>query len=1241
MPSAYLPLCAFIFLLGCQLAPAQDCQNQDTFSCYINKKYQPGKIKLELKSTSIIDNLRTWTQPIFADVTGDCSPEVIVLGKDLRILIINPINGDTLFAVPTLSSFSFVVSPENVYTARIENDQPPVLFYTTSSSGDNNFMDGRIICVNLDGTTKWISNDKYYDKSRRQRRTLGFADFNQDSIPEIYIGNRIFNARTGVKLVDGGEFGIGRDHFLGVSVAAQLDDDPSDLELAAGYTIYKVNITNPNGTAGNTITAHNILVDGHYRDGITVVGDINGDGTLDVIVHSGTPQFEARLYAYTLAGGSLTMLAKAVLPANSGNIFFGIYGTNIPAIGRISASELPSILITREKQLLSYQYNGTVNLTKQWKFPIIDDAVRNGMALFDFDGDGINEIVHRDVELLRIIDGSSSVPVLLASTLCRSRYGNNTPIIGDILNNGSSQICTICSDEPGISPHYGPIKIYGSPDNLPSWAPGRKVWNQYAYHINNVNDDLTIPAVQKNNATDLNGRYNSFMEQQSLLDTSGYYRQRASSLYGELGCIHYDPIIQQYTISFDLHNRTDASLSVPVGIPVAFYDGDPLTSGNLLGVYLTNQPMSAGESLVNLTFSFTSPTLSQLHMVVNTDKAVFSSVDEDDFNIPECDYTDNFSMTFDVPLMEERADTICVGDEFIFFDSTLTSAGTYYHKSANILGCDSLVSTLYLTTNDSVQILAAHTACDSFAWQGNTYYSGGLYAEVFNGPNGCDSTLILDLDLKYATQSLVGQSACDSILWFGEVLTQSSMYTHVLTNDLGCDSIITLHLTIHKSQVDTIHESACQSYVWHGQTLESSGIYSFDTLSLFGCDSTLYLDLSIHDTIIRQEAISICQGDSAFIFGQYESEEMTISKVFVSSEGCDSLHMVQLSVLPLPPASYDTISLCQGDTLFLFGQEVTTSADLSTISAAQNGCDSAAFVHIQSIPVATSTLAFTLCPQDSVYFAGQWIAKSGSYPQFLQAQNGCDSLITALVTVLDEVDKPSWSIDCDNLVIEVEVDAQSPWSILWDNGDTTAYTFYSDASTATLNLMAEPDCERQFVLDLPALPDIQDLIDPGDTTVQAGSPISMDLGLDPNLWSVEWSPAHIVNCDTCTQVLISTLENTEVTILFTHASGCVFQTGFAIQISDFGFYIPNAFSPNGDGNNDVWKPFVGLGKTINRCSIYDRWGGLVFQSDDPDFAWDGSFNGQLAPTAVYTYIISYREDTQTDQIISGDLTLLR
>jgi len=290
MSYSSLVFCAFAIVFAFQSAHAQDCQNFDSTSCFINKKFVPGPIQLELKSTSIIDNNISGSSLLsFADVSDDCYPEIIVLGQGKRILIINPVTGDTLFTVPILASF---FRYPNIAIANIDNDQIPELFHNLPR---NSFVpaSGRIVCTNLDGTIRWVSDDYHVDKKREScKGTIGFADFNQDGIPEVYVGNRIFNARTGVKLADGGDLGIGHNERFGVSVAAQLDGDPSDLELAAGYTIYKVLITNPDGLTGNTMTPHSILVDGQFRDGLTGIGDINSDGILDVIVHSETGQFK-------------------------------------------------------------------------------------------------------------------------------------------------------------------------------------------------------------------------------------------------------------------------------------------------------------------------------------------------------------------------------------------------------------------------------------------------------------------------------------------------------------------------------------------------------------------------------------------------------------------------------------------------------------------------------------------------------------------------------------------------------------------------------------------------------------------------------------------------------------------------------------------------------------------------------------------------------------------------------------
>ena len=112
-------------------------------------------------------------------------------------------------------------------------------------------------------------------------------------------------------------------------------------------------------------------------------------------------------------------------------------------------------------------------------------------------------------------------------------------------------------------------------------------------------------------------------------------------------------------------------------------------------------------------------------------------------------------------------------------------------------------------------------------------------------------------------------------------------------------------------------------------------------------------------------------------------------------------------------------------------------------------------------------------------------------------------------------------------------------------------------------------------------------------------------------------------------------------LIATNIEGCadtVYQT--IVVLPDFYFYFPNAFTPNANGNNDL---FMGYGAGIKKYNmkIYDRWGELLFETNDLNTGWDGTYKGQKAPSAVYAVIFDL--EGYRYQIVRriGSVTLVR
>lgn len=621
---------------------------------------------------------------------------------------------------------------------------------------------------------------------------------------------------------------------------------------------------------------------------------------------------------------------------------------------------------------------------------------------------------------------------------------------------------------------------------------------------------------------------------------------------------------------------------------------------------------------------------------------------------------------------------------------TLYQSGLYLHDMVNAEGCDSTVF-LYLTIHEPDTVFVESISCDSYIWHDQLYEQSGTYFYDTLNMLGCDSTVMLNLTINRSAVTEIYRTSCDNYEWFGNSYTDSGIYEYKTQTTAGCDSTIYLNLTINTSDKITVSEFACHSYTWNGITYMESGTYMYNAINNAGCDSTLTLDLTILEHLENTDTINICEGDTIVVFGNPISTAGEISQTFTSVSGCDSTqtYIVTMTALPhgniaasicegdsillygswfneagqytvlkpnpgacdslisigisllLTKYSFDTISLCKGDTLLLDGNIITTSTDLQTLLVSAESCDSIAHIHIAMLEPALTHRMLKLCPGDSILIAGSWISEDATVEEYFAAHNGCDSVLVTKISVIEEPDEPGYGIDCDTREVEVVIEAPVDWNILWDDGTEGPRTRYKDRSHATVVLTSIPDCSRSYTMDLPLIPDISIIKLPADTTIKHDIPLKISLDLDTSAWQFLWSPASIIDCSVCNEVVIKPDADTDVKLVLSHTSGCAYEIYFRITLETSEFSVPNIFTPDGDGINDVWKVMMPSGIELHTCQVFDRWGELVYHTNKAgQISWDGRFKGRFVPAGVYVFVIHYTVKGEK-KVITGDITVIR
>ena len=368
-----------------------------------------------------------------------------------------------------------------------------------------------------------------------------------------------------------------------------------------------------------------------------------------------------------------------------------------------------------------------------------------------------------------------------------------------------------------------------------------------------------------------------------------------------------------------------------------------------------------------------------------------------------CDSLVTLALTVTPPLSSNTSQSICVGQSYVLGGQTFTTTGIYDVGFTTTTGCDSTV-VLDLSVVDSIVVDLNETICSgtSFNFGGSQISAAGNYREVLSSAAGCDSITRLQLSVLDTLTASIAEAICDgdSFLFAGSSLMDAGTYTDVTTSSLGCDSITTLVLSVIPIDNETENATICsgESYSFAGQVYSTAGSYSSTLVNQAGCDSIVVLNLTVVDSIEVSLTESICQGASFNFGSQVLTTSGTYRDVSASAAGCDSITTLVLSVSDTV-RSMTNAFICAGDTYAFDGMDLTIAGTYNQRGlTSSGGCDSVATLTLDVGQIAMSSIDTTVCTGEIVRIAGQQFSGTGTYNVDLTAANGCDSLLTLTIT---------------------------------------------------------------------------------------------------------------------------------------------------------------------------------------------------------------------------------------------------
>lgn len=1271
-------------LIGCydpDCCDSPDCVDNYYNECPIDCEYSPilTSFELEPEWTSSGANWCAYNTPITGDLDGDGIPEIIgkpctgasqaTGGAFPNLLVVDGSTGQVEATIVTPAMRYMMDAPA---IADVDLDGYPEIFIQASSHVNNTAYSGgaiingdvrrRILCYSFNGTNyveKWMSDVMVGFSGLEDGNTISVADFNQDGVAEVYTQNMIFNAVTGALIVAGDEnshrgmktYGgtqsVLRASSFPVAVDVLPDDactDCAGLELVAGGMVYAVNLSNTDPK----LTIQRTAIDG--EDGWTSIADIDLDGDLDAVVTGNAGDGSTGIiYAWDLQTNDL-LYDVFTVTTNSGFIA----QVNIADFDGDEKLEIGVCTPFNYRVLKPVDNQWSV----EWSITTDDWSGQTGSSVFDFNNDGASEVVYRTESKILILNGSNGVE--LSAAPCTSGTRVEYPVVVDVDADGATEILCSCSNQ---------LKAFGSGGT--PWIPTRKLWNQHQYFNTNINDNLRVPIQQQSHHIVGDSLVlNNFLTQYA----NRQFPAPDAVVTGEVACgdnnLPY----------FNLLTTNQGNHTLSENISISFYSENPTVVNTT--PWRTTEIINAIEPGGSFTEQIAIPdNVSTIYIVINDDGSFATpydlSVDFPFTNIYECNYVNNMII---VPVYDPTVSidlgpdlTVCDNgitvlsatdgwDEYRWQDgqmgSTYTAVGPGSYWVTAVKECRELTDTIQvfldeatvinlgpdtlLCPGNSLQI--SLSGFDTYQWFPETGIDCSTCGDVVISPteiqsyrviarnsDGCysvDSIMVTPLTLS--TTEMTVSICSDQIFTFeGVALMPGTSQEFTLTNQFGCDSLVQLSVedngeTGYVQAVDTI---ACSdnTVLLENKILLPGIDTTFSYQSHAGCDSTIRIKVMEAPLYFITEDINLCAGETIDLDGSLRGSSGVFTETYVSIFGCDSIHAYNLTVAEPLRIGLESTPSCAGDSTGTIITTISGGFAPYTTSVINNGNIIAVTdqlpaglyeFEITDVEGCTETTAFILeevFPLSFPYVVTD-VSCFGDSDGMLQM----DSSLTEILFSLDGINFSS--------------------IISFNNLSAGDYTVYGQDEFGCIS-------ETFVIVDTP---DPLYLAISPDTSIVLGCPVNLRsyTNADGPL-EYQWQPQEMMACDTCPASITIPYFTTDYDLIITDENGCTATDATTVTVNKpRPIYIPNAFSPNGDGENDIFMIYSDKEvEEVISFRIYNRWGALVFADEsfapnDPTHGWNGFFKSEKMNPGVFVYVA---EVLFLDGVVvqfSGDVSLL-